>query len=304
MKCNTTPIIIVVGPTASGKTALAVELARQYGGEVISADSRQVYKGLDIGTEKTTQKEMRGVRHYCIDIASPRRAVSAAQWARHAERAVTSIRKRGKLPIVAGGTGFYIDALLYPNTLPEVAPNASLRKKLEKENAATLFAILKKLDGSRAKNIDAYNKRRLIRAIEIAHTLGRVPKIKKQIQRFDALWIGLSPDPQTLEKKLETRLEKTIKKGLVAETKKLIEQGLSKKRINELGLEYRIALAYIEGRITKEQMKQEMLTALMQYAKRQMRWFMRNKEIRWFTSPDQALSEFPEIRSRHPRVLS
>ncbi len=298
MKRNTIPIIIVVGPTASGKTALAVELARRYDGEVISADSRQVYRGLDIGTEKTTQKEMCGVRHHCIDIASPRRTVSAAQWARHAERAVASIRKRGKLPIVAGGTGFYIDTLLYPDILPEVRPDAILRKKLEKENAATLFAMLKKLDASRAKSIDPHNKRRLIRAIEIAHALGRVPKMKKRVPRFNALWVGLAPDMRALEKKLKTRLEKTIKKGLVAETRKLIKQGLSKRRVNELGLEYRIALAHIEGRITKEQMKQEMLTALMQYAKRQMRWFARNKEIRWFTNPDQALSEFPEIRSR------
>lgn len=298
MKQKKQPIVIIVGPTASGKTDLAVTLAKKCNGEVISADSRQVYRGLDIGTEKTTKKEMSGVPHYCIDIASPKRAMSAAQWARHAQRAVASIQKRGKVPIIAGGTGFYIDALLYPDTFPEVKPNTTLRKQLEKKSVQELFIDVKKRDPARAKNIDRNNKRRLIRALEIAHALGRVPRIKKRVSHFDVVWIGLSPDMQTLEKKLGTRLEKTLKKGLVAETKRLLREGLSKKRLYEIGLEYRIALAYIEQRTTKEQMKREMLSVLMRYAKRQMRWFVRNKNIRWFTSPAQALSEFPEIHFR------
>lgn len=280
-----TPILIIVGPTGSGKTTLAVTLAKKYNGEVISADSRQIYKGLDIGTEKITKSQMQGIPHHCIDIASPRRAMSAAQWAKHAQKAIENIEKKGKLPIIAGGTGFYIDALLYPHALPEVPPNAALRGKLDKQTAETLFVLLKKRDPARAKKIDPYNKRRLIRALEIAHALGKVPKYKKTKPRYKAIWIGLAPDMHELEKKLKMRLEKTIKKGLVKETKQLLESGFSKKRIHELGLEYRIALAYIDGKISKEEMRQVMLTALMRYAKRQMRWFKRNKDIQWFAGP-------------------
>jgi tRNA dimethylallyltransferase len=241
---------------------------------------------------------MCGVRHHCIDIASPRRTVSAAQWVTCAEKAVEVIAKKHKLPIIAGGTGFYIDALVYGTDFPAVKPNATLRKTLEKKGAQELLAILKKLDPARAKTVEQKNPRRLIRAIEIATALGKVPTLKKRTPRYDVTWIGLDPGPTELETRIENRLKKTLKRGLVAETKQIKESGLSWKRINELGLEYRIVAAFLRDEIDKATLEKLLVQELKQYVRRQRTWFKRDKEIHWFTSPDQALSEFPEIRSR------
>src|SRR3989344_2993718 len=160
-------VLIIVGPTSSGKSALAVELARRFNGEVISADSRQVYKGLDIGTGKVTKREMRGVRHHLLDVASPKRVFTAHDFAERARAAIEDIASRGKLPVIAGGAGFYIDAFVGRIVLPEAPANAALRARLETKTAARLFALLKKKDPRRAKTIEPRNKRRLIRALEI-----------------------------------------------------------------------------------------------------------------------------------------
>jgi len=165
-------IIVIAGPTASGKTSFSVQLAKKFNGEVVSADSRQVYRKLDIGTEKVTKREMRGVPHHLMDVASPRRAFSVTRYKQLAEKAVESILKRGKMPIIAGGTGLYIDSVVYDRTYPEVKPNIPLRKSLEKKTEQELYAMLKKLDSRRAKDVDPKNKRRLVRAIEIAKQLG------------------------------------------------------------------------------------------------------------------------------------
>ncbi|MBU4078319.1 tRNA (adenosine(37)-N6)-dimethylallyltransferase MiaA, partial [Patescibacteria group bacterium] len=160
-------IIVVVGPTASGKSDLAVEIAKKYNGEVVSADSRQVYKGMDIGTGKITQKEMQGIKHYLLDVASPKTRFTVAQYQKKANQAIGEIIKKEKLPILCGGTGFYIQSIVDNIAIPKVKPDLKLRKNLEKQSAEELFEQLKKLDSERAKNIDKYNKRRLIRAIEI-----------------------------------------------------------------------------------------------------------------------------------------
>lgn len=297
------PIIVIVGPTASGKTGLAVELARRFGGEVISADSRQVYKALDIGTGKVTKREMRGVLHHCLDIAKPSRAFSVTQWRAHAQKAVEGIASRGKVPIIAGGTGFYIDALVHGIDFPAVKPNTTLRKTLGKKAPEELLAILKKLDPTRAKTIEQKNPRRLIRAIEIATALGKVPALSEKKALYDVTWIGINPEERVLEEKIHTRLIARMRQGMVAEVKNLhtpsVGRGLSWNRLDALGLEYRYLSKYLQGMLTKEEMLVELERAICQYAHRQMTWFKRNKEIRWFTSPDQALSEFPEIRSRH-----
>ena len=303
MKKDIPPIIIVVGPTASGKTALAVELARRLGGEVISADSRQVYRGLDIGTGKVTKREMRAVLHHCLDIAKPSRAFSVTQWRTHAQKAIGDIASRDKVPIIAGGTGFYIDALVYGIDFPAVKPNTALRKTLGKKAPEELLAILKKLDPARAKTIEQKNPRRLIRAIEIATALGKVPALSEKKALYDVTWIGINPEERVLEEKIHTRLIARMRQGMVAEVKNLhtpsVGRGLSWNRLDALGLEYRYLSKYLQGMLTKEEMLVELERAICQYAHRQMTWFKRNKEIRWFTSPDQALSEFPEIRSRH-----
>lgn len=286
-------LIVIIGPTASGKTGLSIELAKRLDGEVISADSRQVYRGLSIGTEKVTKKEMSGIPHYCIDVANPKRTYTVEQWRREAEKAMSSMAKRNKLPIVAGGTAFYIDSLVYGTSFPSVKPNTQLRKELQKKTAEELFVQLKKLDPKRAKTIEAKNPRRLMRAIEIATELGFVPTLKKPKPLYDVTWIGINPGLPVLMERIESRLDATLKKRLVGETKKLHEEvGLSWKRINELGLEYRIVGEYLRKEISKEEMKEKMVRELRKYAKRQMTWMKRNKKIVWYKNKEEALACF------------
>jgi tRNA dimethylallyltransferase len=289
-KKNKQKLIVIIGPTASGKTSLSIKLAKKYGGEVISADSRQVYKELDIGTEKVTKKEMQGIPHYCLDIASPKRTFTVAQWRKHAEKAIKKITKNGNIPIVAGGTAFYIDALVYDLQFPSVKPNLKLRKKLEKKKAKELFSMLKKIDPERAKTVEQKNPRRLIRSIEIATELGRVPKLSKHKEKYDVLWIGINPGLEKLVEKIENRLDDTFQRGLVKEVKKVRnELGLSWKRINELGLEYRVVGEFLRKEISKEEMKEKIIRELRKYAKRQMTWMKRNKKIKWYKDGDEAV---------------
>ncbi|MEY4731431.1 MAG: hypothetical protein RL681_377 [Candidatus Parcubacteria bacterium] len=281
-------IVVILGPTASGKSALAVRLAKEYGGEVISADSRQVYRGLDRGTCKITRREMRGIPHHLLDVASPRRQFSAARYDALARRALRGIIRRGKLPIICGGSGQYIDALLGAHPIPNVPPDAKLRARFERLSVAELFAKLKNLDPRRAAEIDRHNPRRLVRALEIVITTGKpVPNVAlRQVQDkkspYDFLKFGLNPPAAELRRRLNTRLAKDIRCGLITETKKLHEQGLSWKRLNELGLEYRLVAQYLRGEIqTKEELSQKLQRELWQYTKRQMRWWKRDKDIRW-----------------------
>ncbi|MHB1087031.1 MAG: tRNA (adenosine(37)-N6)-dimethylallyltransferase MiaA, partial [Minisyncoccota bacterium] len=199
-------VLVIVGPTASGKSALGVELAHRFHGEVISADSRQVYRGLDIGTGKITKKEMRGILHHLLDVVSPRKAFSAADFATMAHAAIREITRRGKLPIVVGGTGFYIDALFGRITLPEVAPDAKLRARLSRKTAPQLFAMLKKADPRRAKAMDTPSERnntvRLIRALEVASAKDRPLQSAKVGPLHDALWVGIAPNDAVLRERI------------------------------------------------------------------------------------------------------
>ena len=201
MKSNRKNLIVIVGPTASGKSALAVRLAKKFVGEVISADSRQVYRGLDIGTGKITRREMRGVRHHLLDVAEPQRQFSVAEFKERAQCAIRDINARGNIPFLVGGTAFWIDALVHGMRLPAVPPNTALRKRLGKKNARELFQILLRLDLARARTIERQNPRRLIRAIEIARTLGRVPAIKKRLP-YRVFWIGISSSPERQKRRI------------------------------------------------------------------------------------------------------
>jgi len=278
-------VLVIVGPTASGKSDLAVELARKCNGEVISADSRQVYKGLDIGTGKITKREMQGVKHHLLDVADPKKQFSVAQYKRLADKALKDILSRGKLPIVVGGTGFYIDALTGAASLPDVPPNKKLRKELEDKPTAELFVMLMKQDPARAKTIDASNKVRLVRALEIVAALGKVPPLRQgsagQAQ-YNFVWIGLRPDQEVLEEKILKRLGARIP-GMIREAKKLYKEGLSYKRMEELGLEYRYLARLLAKQITQKEFVDELYTAIKQYSKRQLTWFKRNKKIAWFS---------------------
>jgi tRNA dimethylallyltransferase len=277
---NKQKILVIVGPTSSGKTSMSIKLAKQFNGEVISADSRQVYKGMDIGSGKVTKTEMAGVKHYLLDVASPKSQFSAAAFVKQADKAIKEINKKGKLPIIAGGTMFWVDALIYG--LPEsVKPDPKLRQKLEKLSAEQLFNKLKKLDPARAKTIDKNNKRRLIRSVEIVMLTGQpVPKLNKQ-SRYDVIKIGVKRDKKLLKQRIHIRLLARMRQGMVAEVKRLHEQGVSWKRLDDFGLEYRHVAKFLKEQWSKEEMLERLEYEINHYAKRQMTWFNKDKEIFW-----------------------
>ena len=289
MPRKTKPFVIaVVGPTASGKSDLAVRLAKKFNGEVISADSRQIYKGLDIGSGKITKKEMKGVPHYLLDVASPKRVFTVSQYQKLGQKAIKDILKRGKLPIICGGTGFYIDALVSNLKFPEVPPQKELRKKLEKESIESLFKKLKKLDPRRAKNIDRHNKRRLVRALEIILTTKQPVPLATTMHsssQYNVLKIGIKKEPEELKKLIHKRLIKRLKQGMIKEVENLHRPpaggGLSWKRLDDLGLEYRYVSRYLRGLISKEEMIEKLETEIRRYAKRQMTWLRRDKNVIW-----------------------
>jgi tRNA dimethylallyltransferase len=240
-----------------------------------------VYKGLDIGTGKITKKEMRSVPHYGLDIISPKKQFSVSEYKIFGEKAIEKIIKKRKVPIVCGGTGFYIEALIDGVILPEVPPNLTLRKKLEKKPASELFLILKKLDPQRVKKIDRQNSRRLIRAIEIAKALGKVPKRKIE-QKYNTLIIGTTLPDKLLKEKINKRLKKRIKIGMIEEARKLHKKGLSWKKMRSLGLEYKFLADLLEQKISKKEFTTLLETAIWQYSRRQITWFKKNKKIKWF----------------------
>lgn len=288
MKKANEKTIVILGPTASGKSELAVEIAKKFNGEIISADSRQVYKGMDIGTGKITRKEMENIPHYLLDIASPRIRFSAARFKDLGQKAIKDIRKKGKLPIICGGTGFYIQTLTDNLNLPEIKPDLKLRAKLEKDPTEKLYSSLKKLDPERAKNIDPNNRRRLIRAIEIIKKTGKpVPKLKAEKNRGH-LFIGIKLPPAELKKRIEDRLLKRIGQGMINEVGDLHKHGLSWKKLDDFGLEYRWVAKYLQNKISYEQMVSSLKKEIKHFAKRQMTWFKRDKRIKWIKSKKEA----------------
>ena len=280
-------IIAIVGPTASGKSALAIEMARHLNGEIISADSRQVYRGMEIGTGKITKNERKIVRHYMIDVINPNRQFTVSIFKELAEKNIIDIAKRGKTPIICGGTGLYIDALLYNMNFPNVPPNKKLRAKLEKQSVEQLFKQLCKLDPERADNIDAHNKRRLIRALEIIDATGRPVPINKMSTKYDILWYGITWPKNALNRRIKQRLDKRFNKGMVDEVRRLKRSGVTWKRLYDFGLEYRWISLYLQNRITLQKMKDNLYHEIVQYSKRQMTWFKRNKNIRWIMRSEQ-----------------
>lgn len=277
-------IIAIVGPTASGKSELGVLLSKKFGGEVISVDSRQIYRGLNIGTGKITRKEMDGIPHHLLDVVSPRHVYTAADFRKDAEQSIRYIVQKEKVPIMVGGTGFYFDALLGTISLPEVPPNQKLRKWLEKKSTAGLVALLGSLDKRRARDIDTKNRRRLIRAIEIAHSFGTIPKLHEnsRTQKYDVLWIGVTHPPKKLRERIYKRLLMHLKQGMIAEARRLHAQGLSYTRMREFGLEYRYLADHLQGRLLRDELTLVLEAKIWQYAKRQLTWFKRNEEIHWF----------------------
>ena len=292
-------LIIILGPTASGKSELAVKLALRFnseqlkkkfginGVEIISADSRQVYKGMNIGTGKIKKKEMRGIPHHLLDVASPKKKFTVVRYQKLAIKAANKILRKKKIPLLVGGSPFYIYSVTEGWLFPKLKPDWKLRKKLEKKSASELFKILKKLDEKRAKTIETKNKRRLIRAIEICKKLGKVPQIKKTPQ-FDCLLIGIKKSPQELKILINNRLLKRFNKGMVGEVKNLRKSGLSWKRLEEFGLEYRWIARFLQKKISYSEMVKILQKDIEKFSKRQITWFKSDKRIHWIKNQKDA----------------
>lgn len=293
-------LVVILGPTASGKSDLGVRLAKTFGGEIISADSRQVYKGLDIGTGKIRKKEMRGVAHHLLDVSSPKKPYTVSEWRRNALKAIHLICKRGNIPFLVGGSPLYIYAFVDQWSIPEVKPDAKLRKRLERLSLPALMAKLSKLDPARAGSVDPRNKRRIIRAIEIVLKTKRpVPSLQKQQLPYPILFLGIAQNKEYLKRRIARRLDAMIKQGLLREVKKLRAQGLSWKRIQELGFEYAYTAAHLRREVSKDKMKQNIQKATEDFVRRQVSWFKKDQRIRWIKNYKQAAPLVEEFLA-HP----
>lgn len=299
MRSEKPKIIVVVGPTASGKSDFAVDLALKNNGEIISADSRQVYKYLDIGTGKITEEEMKGIKHYMLSIYELDEEISVARFARDASPILKDILSRNKTPIICGGTGQYIDSLIFNNQIPQVLPNKKLRDELENLTTEELVIHLQKSDPERLSAIDIHNRPRLIRALEIVDSLGKVPKQKTPELLYDTKIYLLNPTREILRERITKRLEKRLAIGMIDEVKNIMEKGYTSDSMKKFGLEYVSIAKYLENNPTSlesppssheatkghsagqnnylndsatQSMKQEIITKSMQYAKRQQTW--------------------------------
>ena len=293
-------LIVILGPTASGKSSLAIKIAKKFNGEIISADSRQVYKGMDIGTGKVKKKEMLGIPHYLLDVANPRRRFTIVQYRELALKAIDKIFQKGKIPILCGGTGFYIQAVVDGIIIPQVAPDWKLREELERESIKELFKLLRRLDPRRAKKIDKNNPRRLIRAIEIIlKTKKPIPILEKNPLPYPVLMIGLKKSPEELKRLIKKRLLKKLKprsrtsslrgrQGMIEEVARLHRNGVSWQRLEEFGLEYRHVAKYLQTKLDYKEMVESIQKESENYAKRQITWFKRDKRIKWIKNIKEA----------------
>lgn len=278
-------LLTIVGPTAVGKSDLAVKIARQYNGEIVSADSRQVYRGLDVGTGKITTEEMRGIPHHCLDIANPEQQITVAQYKQCANDAIAAIYERGRVPIVVGGTGFYVQTVVDDIDFPEVAPDHELRETLDQKTTEHLFHELQQKDPERAATIDANNKRRLIRALEIIEHRGKVPKISSGESPYNVLMLGLYMERDQLRERIRKRTLTRLDNGLIEEVQNLQDDGVSLQRLKEIGLTYYQCTRYLEGAVAPLDLVEMITRAEYKYARKQLSWFRRDGRIKWYT-PD------------------
>lgn len=314
MQSASPKIIVICGPTASGKSDVAIRLAKKFNGEVISADSRQIYRGMSIGTGKVpgfldvipseaTTPQSVGVKsrdlerlqkitfisdnipHHLIDIIDPMEDFNVSHFKKAATVAIKDILSRGKLPIICGGTGFWIDALVNNIEFPKVEPDQELRNILRNKSAEELFAMLSELDPERAKTIDKNNPVRLIRAIEITTALGAVPKPRTHSLEpsYSFLQIGIDVPREILNEKIKKRLDERFKQGMIAEVENLHKNKVSWEWMEKIGLEYRWVSRYLQGQIGTEEMREKLYFDIIHYAKRQITWLKKNKEIIWLS---------------------
>ena len=289
-------LIVILGPTSSGKTRLAVKLAGFFNGEIVSADSRQVYKGMDVGTGKDLA-EYGNIPHHLIDVVSPKKQFTLADYQKKAYKAIDKILKKGKLPFLVGGSGLYLQSVVDGYRLTKARPQKSLRAFL---NFLTLEKLqeMAKFEKIKLNQSDFNNKRRLIRAIEIRQK-NKEQGIKSKEPKYNCLQIGLTLPREKLNKKIEQRLKYRLEKqGLIDEVKRLRQQGVSWQRLDDFGLEYRFIAKYLQNELSYEEMFEKLSMASRQFAKRQMTWFSahggsasggkRDKRIYWLKNLSQA----------------
>jgi tRNA dimethylallyltransferase len=286
-------IIAIVGPTASGKTSLSLAIAKKYHGEVISADSRQIYRGMDIGTAKASSAELQTVPHHLINIKNPDENYTVAEYKHNAELAIADILKRKKLPMLVGGTGLYVQAVLENLDIPEIKADPELRAKIESDikekGLDAVFEELVRLDPEAAYVVNPKNPRRVVRALEVAITTGKpfTAQRKKLEPPFDALKIGINPPPEILRERINLRIDLMMQDGLVDEVQQLIEKyGADCVAFDAIG--YREIIDYLKNKISLQKAIEDMKLNTWHYAKRQMTWFKRDKEIHWIQNAEEA----------------
>ncbi len=297
---NKPKVIAVAGPTASGKTALAVEIAKYLDTEIISADSRQIFKEFDIATAKPTQQEMQGIKHHLIDVVNPDEEFTVADFSDSASKVMEKLFKQNKIPVVAGGTGLYFRILLENYDMPRVSPNKELReelKNLEKERGAeALYNMLKELDPVLAEKMHPNNTVKIIRAIEVCKTLN-IPMSqaqKKKAPLYDIIWLGLGhlngADRQFLYDRIDKRVDIMLENGLEKEAENLYKKyGKISSLVNTIG--YQEFIEYFDGNYTFEETVSKIKQNTRRYAKRQLTWFRQNQEINWLDMKDYSLEK-------------
>ncbi|MFH0987562.1 MAG: tRNA (adenosine(37)-N6)-dimethylallyltransferase MiaA [Patescibacteria group bacterium] len=288
MKNNLPKLIVVLGPTASGKTELAIKLASKIKGEIVSADSRQIYRKMNIGTAKATKKEQEIIPHHLIDIRNPDRGFNVAVYKKLALKAIKKIHKKGKIPFLVGGTGLYIKSIVENMNFPRIRADKKLRESLESKTEEELFKIYKKLDAEGVKFIDKKNKRRLIRAIEVSKITKKPfwQQRKRGKPLFEFMIIGIKLPKEKLRKRIEKRVEKMFKLGLEKEVRTLVKKYSWLPILQTIGyIEWR---DYFENKIKGNEIKEKIKLHTFQFAKRQLTWFERDNSIKWIKNQIEA----------------
>ena len=283
-------IICIAGPTASGKTALAVELAKQQNGEVVSCDSMQIYKGMDIGTAKPTREEMQGIVHHMLDVAEPNEDFSVSRYCEMAAPIVDDIISRGKTAIIAGGTGLYMDALIRGNAFAPY-PSTGMREKLEQqadaEGMEAMLSLLRSIDPDSAARLHIADRKRIIRALEVYYETGETItahnlKTQQIPDRYQPVWFALEDaDRSALYRRIDSRVEKMLAQGLLDEIKGLLAKGIPEKSTAMQAIGYKEFVDYLQGRCSLADATALVQQSSRHYAKRQLTWFRRNKAIHW-----------------------
>ncbi|MDF1617542.1 tRNA (adenosine(37)-N6)-dimethylallyltransferase MiaA [Petrocella sp. FN5] len=289
------PLIVITGPTATGKSKLAVQLAKEIQGEIISADSMQVYKGMDIGTAKVTLEEMDGIKHHLIDVLNPDEGCSIARFQKMVKEALADIYARGKVPILAGGTGFYIQSIIYDVTFMDHVPDNSYRERLEEMakngDKALLFSMLEAVDSDSAKTIHMNNTKRVIRALEYYHMTNEPISLhnrreKEKQSPYNLGFYVLNMERELLYKRINDRVDQMVEEGLVEEVKTLLEQGYNKSLVAMQGLGYKEIIGYLEGEYDLNDAIDLLKKGTRHFAKRQLTWFKREKNVNWVNLHD------------------